>query len=89
MDPVSERQVPALAMVRALLAHVHDALDEFGDRETVHRLVTRVLDHGTGAERQRAAAATGGLRAVCDLVTLPDPAGPPTHARPDTSLEAS
>ncbi|MEU8136230.1 carboxylate-amine ligase [Streptodolium elevatio] len=71
VDPARERQMPAAVMVHALLAHVRDALDEFGDRDEVHRLVSHILERGTGAERQRAAAASGGIAAVCELAGLP------------------
>jgi carboxylate-amine ligase len=52
-----------------LLRHVSLALDASGDARQVTSLVHRLLQDGTGADRQRAALAHGGLRAVTDLVS--------------------
>ncbi|MFE1248422.1 glutamate--cysteine ligase [Streptomyces sp. NPDC058735] len=52
-----------------LLRHVAPALDASGDTRQVASLVHRLLQNGTGADRQRAALAQGGLRAVTDLVS--------------------
>ncbi|MEV5435348.1 glutamate--cysteine ligase [Streptomyces sp. NPDC052682] len=51
-----------------LLRYVAPALDASGDTRQVTALVHRLLQNGTGADRQRAALAEGGLRAVTDLV---------------------
>ncbi|MFH0519392.1 glutamate--cysteine ligase [Streptomyces sp. M41] len=50
------------------LRHVGPALDASGDTRQVTSLIHRLLQHGTGADRQRAALAAGGLRAVTDLI---------------------
>lgn len=57
-------RVPATTLVRRLLEHVRDALDDAGDLALVSGLVERVLREGTGATRQRLAAAAGGQAAV-------------------------
>lgn len=75
VDPVSERRVPADRLLDALLAHVEDALTETGDRDEVFDLVAAVRSAGNGAQRQRGAAAAGGIRGAAELVTLrPEPA---------------
>lgn len=53
-------RAPATDLVRELLETVAPALEETGDLARVRRLLNRVLTHGTGAERQRAAAAHHG-----------------------------
>ncbi|HSA49253.1 MAG TPA: glutamate--cysteine ligase [Yinghuangia sp.] len=74
VHPVRERRVPARQLLQELLDHTDDALDELGDRVEVRRLVGKVLASGTGAERQRAAAVSRGMRAAAELVLLrPDP----------------
>ncbi|MFD5266304.1 glutamate--cysteine ligase [Streptomyces sp. NPDC058335] len=52
-----------------LLSHVAPALDASGDTRQVTALAHRLLQNGTGADRQRAALAEGGMRAVVDLIT--------------------
>ncbi|WP_030244752.1 MULTISPECIES: carboxylate-amine ligase [unclassified Streptomyces] len=51
------------------LRHVSPALEASGDSRQATSLVHRLLQSGTGADRQRAAFAEGGLRAVTDLVS--------------------
>ncbi|MEV7453248.1 carboxylate--amine ligase, partial [Streptomyces nigra] len=51
-----------------LLRHVSPALEEAGDTRLVSGLVHRLLQDGTGADRQRAALNEGGLRAVTELI---------------------
>ncbi|MGA5207695.1 carboxylate-amine ligase [Streptomyces variegatus] len=51
------------------LRHVAPALDASGDSRQVTSLVHRLLQDGTGADRQRAALAHGGLRAVTELIS--------------------
>ncbi|SFQ30854.1 carboxylate-amine ligase [Amycolatopsis arida] len=58
------RRVPAERLVAALVEHVRPALAETGDLALVAELLDRVRRHGTGAERQRAAAGAGWVRAV-------------------------
>jgi carboxylate-amine ligase len=52
-----------------LLRHVAPALDASGDTRQVTALIHRLLQNGTGADRQRAALAAGGLRAVTALIS--------------------
>jgi carboxylate-amine ligase len=62
-------------MVRALLRHIAAALEASGDTGRVTSLVHRFLRQGTGADRQRAAFAAGGPRAVIDLIVRESTAG--------------
>ncbi|MGW5473532.1 carboxylate-amine ligase [Streptomyces chartreusis] len=59
---------PAGDVLFELLRHVAPALDAAGDTQQVTALVHQLLQDGTGADRQRAALAEGGLRAVTDLI---------------------
>jgi carboxylate-amine ligase len=52
LDPHTHRPAPALAVVNALLNHVHGALADMGDLERVEEQVDRLLAEGTGAVRQ-------------------------------------
>ncbi|MET9392895.1 glutamate--cysteine ligase [Streptomyces sp. NPDC006624] len=52
-----------------LLRYVAPALEASGDARQVASLVHRLLQNGTGADRQRAALAQGGLRAVTELIS--------------------
>ncbi|NKQ27443.1 carboxylate-amine ligase [Streptomyces galbus] len=61
-------QRPAGEVVDALLRHVAPALEASGDDRTVTALLRRLRRHGTGAERQRAALAEGGIAAVTGLI---------------------
>lgn len=51
----------------ALLEHIGPALEENGDLEYVRAGVARLLDSGTGAERQRAAYTSGGWDGLTGL----------------------
>ncbi|MFE0450971.1 glutamate--cysteine ligase [Streptomyces sp. NPDC058914] len=53
-----------------LQRHIAPSLETTGDSRQVTALVHRLLQNGTGADRQRAALAQGGLRAVTDLITV-------------------
>jgi carboxylate-amine ligase len=55
-------------VVAGLLEHVRPALDATGDTREVTSLLHRLLQQGTGADRQRQALAEGGLAAVVDMV---------------------
>ncbi|QRP49690.1 glutamate--cysteine ligase [Amycolatopsis sp. FDAARGOS 1241] len=57
VDPVRQRQSPAAEVVRDLLAHVSDALEDAGDRAFAETHIQTLLTEGTGAVAQRAAAA--------------------------------
>ncbi|MGN8129649.1 glutamate--cysteine ligase 2 [Arthrobacter sp. RC1.1 241] len=52
LDPRTHRPAPALAVVNALLNHVHQALVDMGDLQRVEEQVDRLLAEGTGAVRQ-------------------------------------
>ncbi|GAB2756070.1 carboxylate-amine ligase [Streptomyces bullii] len=54
--------------VYQLLEHVGPALDAAGDTRQVAALVHRLLQHGTGADRQRQALSRGGPDAVLDML---------------------
>jgi carboxylate-amine ligase len=64
VDPLLARTTPAEDLVSALLVHVADALEDTGDGAVVQDLLKDVLESGTGAERQRSAAAGGPIAAV-------------------------
>jgi carboxylate-amine ligase len=68
----------AADVVGALLDHIAPALGELGDTDRVTVGVERLLDRGTGAERQRRAVAEGGLDALLDLIA-PGPAAAEAH----------
>jgi carboxylate-amine ligase len=54
--------------VYGLVEHVGPALRAAGDTREVTSLVHRLLQQGTGADRQRQALAEGGLEAVIDML---------------------
>ena len=57
----------AADQVGMLLEHIRPALEDSGDLDYVHRGVQRMLVSGTGAERQRAAYASGGWDGLTSL----------------------
>jgi glutamate---cysteine ligase / carboxylate-amine ligase len=65
IDPRTAKPAPAGEVLRALQDHVAGALAEAGDTELAADGCARLLDRGTGADRQRAAirAADGDLAA--------------------------
>ena len=67
VDPGGTSQ-PARDVLHQLLRYVAPALDASDDTRQVTALTHRLLRDGTGAERQRAALADGGLQAVTDLI---------------------
>lgn len=70
VDPRAGKAVPAEQAAHALLDHVAPALRRLGDEQRVTQGLHTLLDGGTGAERQRAAARAGGDAALVDLLTL-------------------
>ncbi|WP_066360991.1 carboxylate-amine ligase [Herbidospora mongoliensis] len=66
--PIEGREVTASSLVDRLLSHVRDSLEESGEFDEVRRLLAQVELAGTGAERQRRAAAEGGPKAVVDML---------------------
>ncbi|MBM9508144.1 glutamate--cysteine ligase [Streptomyces sp. KK5PA1] len=76
VDPRHGTPDAAADVVAALLDHVRPALNCFGDTDRVTAGVERLITRGTGAARQRAALATGGLDALLDLIApAREPAG--------------
>ncbi|GAA4464656.1 glutamate--cysteine ligase [Phytohabitans houttuyneae] len=65
------RSMPATALVAALLDHVREALASTGDLAEVSGLLDRLRSGGTGADRQRRAAASAGPAGAAAAVTLP------------------
>lgn len=65
IDPRTWKPAPAAVVLRTLLDHVAQVLEEDGDLALAHELTDQVLRRGTGAARQRAVLRrTGELRAV-------------------------
>jgi glutamate---cysteine ligase / carboxylate-amine ligase len=60
IDPFSGQAVDARSLRSRLLDHVHAALNDRGDAHIVTRLLNRLDNLGTGADRQRALFAAGG-----------------------------
>jgi carboxylate-amine ligase len=56
-------------VVCALMDHISSALDAAGDTREVTSLLHRLLQHGTGADRQRRALVDGGMSSLVDLIT--------------------
>ncbi|BFO17694.1 hypothetical protein SHKM778_40820 [Streptomyces sp. KM77-8] len=54
LHPETMRRMPAEAVVRALLGHVEEALDDLGDLERAREGCARLLRDGNGAQVQRA-----------------------------------
>ncbi|RRO16758.1 YbdK family carboxylate-amine ligase [Saccharopolyspora rhizosphaerae] len=61
IDLVARRRVPAAELVHAMVRWASPALEETNDLVAVRKLVAGLLHCGTGARRQRAAAARGAL----------------------------
>lgn len=53
LDPYTGQAVPASSLINQLLSFVRAALEAQDDLESVSTLVSSVLQHGTGATRQR------------------------------------
>ncbi|MFC5722941.1 glutamate--cysteine ligase [Streptomyces gamaensis] len=70
VDPDGKRR-GAEDVVRTLLGHVAQALEESGDTRQVDSLVRRLLRRGSPADRQRRVLAADGLRALTELITEP------------------
>ncbi|GLY19236.1 glutamate--cysteine ligase [Kineosporia rhizophila] len=66
LDPVSGQAFPAATRVQQLVDQVRHSLIRHGDLDLVESKLHDLLEHGTGAERQRAAFARRG--AVTDVV---------------------
>ncbi|NIH88062.1 carboxylate-amine ligase [Amycolatopsis granulosa] len=68
VHPLRVRRVPAWQLVEELVRHVAPALDETGDRDLVAAGLARLRHDGSGARRQRKAAAAG-LPALLATIT--------------------
>lgn len=80
VHPRRARKVPAADLVHELLDHLTPALEESGDLEYVRILLRRLLAGGTGARRQRDAAAGGPAAVVAQLAD--ETVRPPDVIRP-------
>ncbi|HKY31638.1 MAG TPA: carboxylate-amine ligase [Candidatus Polarisedimenticolia bacterium] len=68
IDFGKEEEVPVAGLVQELLEFVDEVVDDLGSRREVEG-IRRILEQGTGAERQlRAYRKTGDLRSVMDYV---------------------
>jgi glutamate---cysteine ligase / carboxylate-amine ligase len=72
VDALSGQVLPTSVQIARLVDHLEPALQRHGDTATVHRLLDRLADRGTGADVQRASfARRGSLEGVVDeLVSL-------------------
>ena len=90
-DPVTGQAADAPALRSRLLEHVHPALRGHGDTQTVTRLLRRLDDRGTGADRQRAlfthAASTPAFITALAHATLSG--YQPGRQRPDAPVRAA
>ena len=90
VDPDTGQMQPAREVVDRLMEFVAPALAEEGDLSTVTGWLGRLFEEGTGAERQRAAFATGGIPTLAALLRsslsswLPAAGGAPTPTGPHT-----
>jgi carboxylate-amine ligase len=66
----SGRLADAWDLVDALVAQVQPALDEAGDEERIRMGLKAIRAGGTGAQRQRAAADTGGIVGALDAARV-------------------
>jgi carboxylate-amine ligase len=60
VDVLARRAVPAPALLDRLVGHVQQELDRAGDTDLVRSGLDRLMQEGTGADRQRAAYARDG-----------------------------
>ena len=90
-DPVTGQAADAPALRSRLLDHVYPALSDHGDTETITRLLRRLDDRGTGADRQRAlftsaASAPAFITALARATLSGDEPG---RQRPDARVPAA
>ena len=60
VDPFTGQPADARSLRSRLLDHVYPALSDCGDAQTITRLLRRLDQRGTGADRQRALFASAG-----------------------------
>lgn len=70
IDPLDGATTPARQAVERLLERLSPTLESLGDRARVSEQIQRVMDGGTGADRQRRAYESGGIEAVIDLAAV-------------------
>ena len=91
-DPVTGQAIDALVLRSRLLDHVYPALSDHGDTETITRLLHRLDERGTGADRQRAlftsAASTPAFIQALARATLSG-YEPGRQRRPDARVPAA
>ncbi len=91
-NPVAGQAADALALRARLLDHVYPALRDHGDTETVTRLLHRLDERGTGADRQRtlftSAASTPAFIQALARATLSG-YEPGRQRRPDARVPAA
>ncbi|MFC5750596.1 carboxylate-amine ligase [Actinomadura rugatobispora] len=68
VHPFEERRVPVDVLIGGLMRRAAPSLEEAGDLAAAEALLARLRRTGSGARRQREAAATGGLRAAVGLL---------------------
>ncbi|PKV90090.1 glutamate--cysteine ligase [Streptomyces sp. TLI_146] len=77
LDVITQKAVPAALLAERMVTHALPALEAYGDAALVTSGVRRLIAHGCGAARQRAAARGGPLDAVVRHLieqTVADPA---------------
>ncbi|WP_103891053.1 carboxylate-amine ligase [Actinacidiphila yanglinensis] len=72
VEPRTATPAPAADVVWALVERITPALKELGDLDRVTAGVQRLVNEGTGAERQRAALVKGGTEELLGLIA-PEP----------------
>ncbi|MCQ4083668.1 YbdK family carboxylate-amine ligase [Streptomyces sp. RB6PN25] len=83
VHPVLERRVPTRRLVAEMIDRIAPALEESGDLRMVRTALARLRARGTGAVRQRRAAA-GGLAAVVDMLVAQTSQPDEAHAEVQT-----
>lgn len=70
LDPLTWRPAPAAAVLKQLLAHVRESLEDSDEYPAVESMLDELLDRGNGANRQRAVYTGTGLltEVVADAV---------------------
>jgi carboxylate-amine ligase len=90
-DPVTGQAVDAAALRARLLDHVHPALSDHGDTETITGLLHRLDERGTGADQQRAlfTRATSTPAFITALARATLSGHEPGRQRPDARVPAA
>lgn len=70
LDPAEGVAAPIREYLSELLARLAPVLSASGDGDLVNEGIQRILVSGNGADRQRAAAAAGGLPAVIEVAAI-------------------